>query len=270
MIDIHAHFGNLERYGENFVPITPEQLVDWCNRQGIDQAVVLALESPEAATDYTLSDDVLEAWRRFPERLIPFVAVDPRASQRVAKLKFFAEQGAKGFGEHKCGLAIDDARSVELYRLAGELGLPVLFHMDPEINWDEPGLPHLQKVLQELPDTILIGHGPGWWSQISATDERGGYPEGPITPGGAVDRLLSEYPNIYGDLSAGSGYNAITRDPEFAEGFFERHWRKLLLGTDYLRANQQSPIIEFLRNYGLSEEQYHAITDGNARGLIRL
>ena len=33
-----------------------------------------------------------------------------------------------------------------------------------------------------------------------------------------TDRLLSDYPNMYGDMSAGSGLNALLRDEEHARG----------------------------------------------------
>ena len=53
-----------------------------------------------------------------------------------------------------------------------------------------------------------------------------------MTPGGITDRLLSDYPNMYGDLSAGSGLNALRRDEEHARGFLDRHQDKLLYGSD--------------------------------------
>ncbi len=58
------------------------------------------------------------------------------------------------------------------------------------------------------------------------------YPKGPVKKGGLTDRFLSDYPNLYGDLSAGSGLNALTRDPDFARGFLERHRRRLIWGSD--------------------------------------
>ena len=58
------------------------------------------------------------------------------------------------------------------------------------------------------------------------------YPKTKVTPGGLTDRYLADYPNIFGDLSAGSGQNSLTRDEEHAAGFLERHQDKLCLGTD--------------------------------------
>ena len=47
-----------------------------------------------------------------------------------------------------------------------------------------------------------------------------------------TDRLLTDYPNMYGDLSAGSGLNALNRDENFSRDFLERHQDKLLYGSD--------------------------------------
>src|SRR5438270_9052192 len=58
------------------------------------------------------------------------------------------------------------------------------------------------------------------------------YPKGAVTPGALTDRDLSDYPNMYGDLSAGSGLNAMQRDEERAREFLHRHQDKLLYGSD--------------------------------------
>lgn len=44
--------------------------------------------------------------------------------------------------------------------------------------------------------------------------------------------LLTKYDNVYGDLSAGSGLNALTRDEAFTTSFLRRHQDKLLYGSD--------------------------------------
>jgi predicted TIM-barrel fold metal-dependent hydrolase len=123
-------------------------------------------------------------------------------------------------------------------------------HLDPHLNVDEPGLPKLEVLLKDLPDTNFVMHGPAWWSEISFENTpRGGYPTGKIVAQGRADALL-EYPNLYADLSAASALNALTRDPDFTGGFVERHKEKLIFGTDYLRPGQQTPIIERLRKIG--------------------
>ena len=123
-------------------------------------------------------------------------------------LKAYVDQGAKGFGEHKAGLPIDDRRMMALYEVCDDLDLPVLFHCDEQRGTDDPGLPGLERVLIAFPRVNFIGHGPGFWASISGdatAKDLGGYPKGHVAPGGALDRLFDAHKNLWGDLSAGSG-----------------------------------------------------------------
>src|SRR4029079_18811720 len=91
------------------------------------------------------------------------------------------------------------------------------------------------------PGCNFIGHGPGWWASISGdVTERdlGGYPKGKVAPGGAIDRLMEKYPNLYGDLSAGSGASASSRDLEFGREFLIRRQDRICFGTDFLSPPQ--------------------------------
>lgn len=275
MIDAHAHLGIIAAHSHllNEAGLTAEQMVDRMNRSGIDRAVLLPLDSPEASICGFTNRDCVAAYRRFAERFLPFCCVDPRRPDAAELLPRWKEAGCLGFGEHKTGLAIDDPRSTELYEACGELGWPVVIHVDhlihPRLNWDEPGLPRLRRLVAELPETEFVMHGPGWWSEISADVEEGvTYPEGPIEPGGAADRLLSEAPNVYADLSAFSGYNAMTRDPRFTEGFLDRHWRKLLFGTDYLRPGQECPVVGWVKQLEIESLKREAIEGGNLLGIL--
>ena len=58
------------------------------------------------------------------------------------------------------------------------------------------------------------------------------YPEGKVKPGGLSDKLLADFGNLYADMSANSGNNAINRDREFYAGFVKRHQNKLMFGCD--------------------------------------
>ena len=279
VIDIHTHCSRIYFPRDGGVrTLLPEQMVNRMDRLGIDRAVLLALECPDSYSEYYLSHTVLEDATRFPERLIPFVHLDPRsrnAGTSAAQMRDRFEQmqrlGARGCGEHKVGLPIDHPWSQEMYAICGELGWPILFHSDFTLNADENGQPGLERVVREHPNTRFIGHGPLWWAEISGDfDRRSGtaYPKGSVAPGGSVDRLLATYPNLYGDLSAGSGYGAMTRDPGFTEGFVERHWRRLLLGTDYLRPGQDLPIVPWVRTAAMDEAHRRAIMGGNAARLL--
>src|SRR2546425_8640896 len=88
-------------------------------------------------------------------------------------------------------------------------------------------------MLDKFPKVNFIGHAQTWWANIDRNcDQVTMYPKGKVTPGGITDRLLSDYPNMYGDLSAGSGLNSMLRDEDQAREFLKRHQDKLMFGSD--------------------------------------
>ncbi len=270
MIDFHVHIGNLYRHSyPNNIGLSVHQLIERMNREGIEKSVLLPLESPEGASGYFLTEHAIEARDMYPERLIAFMCIDPRHHNVTQIMDVYVKHyGCKGFGEHINELAFDDPRNKLIYAKCDEYALPLDFEINTNYCYDEVGLPRLESCLKEFKNVKWVGHGPGFWSAISADDPRGGYPPGPIKHGGALDRLLAEYDNLYADLSAGSGYNAITRDPEFAIGFVNRHWRKLIWGSDYMGHNQPIPQVKWLADIDITEEMKRAIAKGNAESLL--
>lgn len=275
-IDVHTHLGRTWNGDE---PMTPAALLRWMDAHEVAKAVVLPLVSPESSSYLNLTEVALDAAHAHPDRLVPFCCVDPRTSYRggraglVAMLREYVDQGAKGFGEHKVGLPIDEPRMMEVYAACGELGLPVLFHCDDIRGTDAPGLPGLDRVLAAFPAVNFIGHGPGFWASISgALDARGlgGYPRGPVAPGGALDRLFDAHPNLWGDLSAGSGSNALSRDPAFGRDFLVRRSDRLLFGTDYLKEGQVVPQFGVLAAMDLPADVRAKIERRNAARLLGL
>lgn len=272
MIDFHVHFGNMSREGYPDSPLmSVHQLIDHMNREGIDIGVLLPLESPEGSWGYLLTEEVVEARNMYPERLIAFLCVDARYPNVEQFIDYFVNyHGCLGFGEHVNGLAFDDQLNMVIYEKCDEYALPLVFEINKTTYcYDEVGLPRLERCLKRFPNVKWCGHGPGFWPAISGDDDgKPGYPSGPITPGGALDRLMEKYDNLYLDISAFSGYNALTRDPEFTQGFVERHWKRMLFGTDIVNVNDKLPIIEWLRTLDVSEEIRNAIADENARRIL--
>ncbi|MBX6315870.1 MAG: amidohydrolase [Isosphaeraceae bacterium] len=275
-IDIHTHLG---RTWNGDPPLTPEGLLRWMDEHNVARAVVLPLVSPESSSYLNLTEQALAAAKAHPDRLIPFCCIDPRTSYRGgraglrAMLQEYVDQGAKGFGEHKAGLPIDDRRMMALYEVCDDLKLPVLFHCDNLRGTDAPGLPGLARVLSAFPNVPFLGHGPGFWASISGrldAQALGGYPKGPIAPGGALDRLFDAHPNLWGDLSAGSGANALARDRAFAQAFLVRRADRLLFGTDYLKPGQDVPQFELLESFDLPLGVRAKIERGNAIRLLKL
>ena len=89
-------------------------------------------------------------------------------------------------------------------------------------------------------------------------------------PGGAIDRLMEQYPNIYGDLGAGSGANAIMRDPEFGREFIIRRADRLVFGTDVLKPGQDVEQVDLYLHdrLDLPEEVQQKIFWENAHELM--
>lgn len=275
-IDVHTHVGQT---WNTTAPLGAEELLRWMDANRIAQAVVLPLVSPEASSFPLTTDFVLAQTQPFRDRLIPFCSIDPRTSYTgeqkaaVEMLKKYQEAGARGFGEHKPGVPIDHPGNLALFAACGEVGLPILFHLDNQRNTDQPGLPGLAKVLSETPQATFIAHGPGWWASISgdATQkDLGGYPRSKPTPGGAIDALMDKFPNIYGDLSAGSGAGAISRDLEFGREFLLRRADRLLFGTDFLAPNQDVPQFELFARLDLPQDVRAKISRENARRVLKL
>ena len=124
----------------------------------------------------------------------------------------------------------------------------------------------------------FIGHAQTWWANVDRDhkDQAVLYPKGPITPGGLTERYLADYPNMFGDLSAGSGLNALTRDPSFTTGFFERHQDKLLYGSDCNdlvgegEKCQGAQTIAAVRKFAPTKKIERKLLYLNAKKLIRL
>jgi predicted TIM-barrel fold metal-dependent hydrolase len=165
------------------------------------------------------------------DRYVRFASADPVESRAIDVLRGNIQRGAIGIGEMKYHVAVDSPEMQRVYKLAEEMQVPVLLHFEYETY--NTGFERFDKVLKAYPKVNFIGHAQTWWGNVSADlDQLDLYPKGPVKPGGLTDKLLGDYANLYADLSAGSGLNAITRDPEFYRGFIARHSSKLLWGSD--------------------------------------
>lgn len=275
-VDVHTHLGQTWNSTE---VLSAEALLRWMDAGDIAQAVVLPLVSPESSSYPLTTDFVLAQTKPHRDRLIPFCAVDPRTSYNggvaglIEMLKRYIDAGAKGFGEHKPGVAIDDPRNLKLYEACQATGLPVLFHIDEQRNMDKPGLPRLARALAQFPECTFIGHGPGWWASISGDvtqNQLGGYPKGPVAPGGAIDALMDKHPRLYGDLSAGSGAAAIERDAAFGREFLIRRADRLMFGTDFLSPGQGVPQLELFSRLELPADVQAKVFRDNARRVLGL
>jgi len=285
-IDIHSHaYRKPSPFPNRFV--LPEELIPIYDEIGIDKGVLLPLAGPEVYLPQS-NDDIIEMAQKWPDRFIPFCNVDPRALTNSADaplgdlFRYYRDQGVKGIGELMPNLPFSDPLVQNLFGHAQDVGFPVIFDISDRIGGDyglqdDAGLPQLERCLQRFPKLNILGHGPAFWAeigQLETPNDRAGYPKYPIREEGVVPKLMRRYENMLGDLSAGSGYNAMARDPRYAVSFLNEFQDKLYFGTDICVPSQRSPmavlLMELKEAGKISEEAFEKIARGNAVKLLDL
>ena len=275
-LDIHIHLTtSCELPVQQDLPLVagPPELIEMFDAVGIDRAVMLPLLTPENSLLMQSNEEILAIAGQYPDRFIPFCNIDPRLHKNSPDtdlsfvINHYKEKGCKGIGELTSNLYFDDPRVWNLFRHAERCQMPVLFHIGPhEGNTygliDDLHLPRLERSLQAFPDLVFLCHSQPFWSEISGdvTEEtRNGYPKGPVTDGGRVLELLRRYPNAYGELSGGSGYNAVSRDPEFGYWFLNEFQDQICFGTDIWSTDHRDGLLTWVADF---------LTDGLAAGKI--
>ncbi len=274
-IDGHQSFAN------------PQQLIERYDKIGIEKAVLLPFANPEVYLPQS-SDEILEIARTWPDRFIPFCNIDPRAVSNSADapldyiLEYYRDQGCKGIGEVCANLSFLDPLVQNLFKHVQKVGLPLTFHIAAHAGGlygliDEPGLPRLELSLRLFPKLTFLAHSQTFWAEMGILEKPGdryGYPSYPIKEEGVVPKLFRQYENLYGDLSAGSGCNALKRDPEYAVKFLNEFQDRLLFGTDICAPDTETPLVDFLielRDTGrISQAVFQKIARLNAIKLLGL
>ena len=219
VIDTHLH---LRR--------DPESCFTHMQGCGVTNAVLLTRDADEEKAKGEME--------KHPGVFVRSVAADPSQPNAEEVFRKAIREGAVSIGELKYHLALDSPEMRRVYDIAAEMRVPVMMHIQnfPHFPGELPyntGYDQFDKVLRAYPKTNFIGHGDLFWAHISAdvpTDR--GYPTGPVKPGGLTDKWLSDFPNLYADMSANSGNNALSRDLDFSKGFVLRHQDKLIFGSD--------------------------------------
>jgi predicted TIM-barrel fold metal-dependent hydrolase len=200
----------------------------------------------------------------------------PDIKGATTEIERYLKRGAVVIAEQKFGVECDSPEMQKIYALAQEYRVPVLMHW--QFKMYNYGFERFSRMLEKYPRVNFVGHAQTWWAHIdrSHSDQSVLYPQGPVTPGGLTDRYLSDYPNMYGDLSAGSGLNALTRDEGFTRDFLTRHQDKLVYGSDCSDHEGAGPkcqgaqTIAVIRRLATTRSVERKLLFENARRLFRL
>jgi predicted TIM-barrel fold metal-dependent hydrolase len=224
VIDIHQH--------THYSGRSDEELIRHQADMGVTTTILLPAGSRYGlAAECGGNDTVVAIARQFPKRYFFFANELPDIPEARPVIEKYLKMGGIGIGEQKFPVDVDSPAIDLIAKIAEEYRVPVLMHF--EYKKYNLGIENLHKVVARYPKENFIGHAQTWWANIdkNCVQEKL-YPPGPVTPGGITDRLLSDYPNVWGDMSAGSGLNSMTRDEDHARDFLKRHQNRLLFGSD--------------------------------------
>lgn len=224
IIDIHQH--------THYSGRGDEDLVAHQRKMGVTKTILLPAGSKHGLeADAWGNDSVVALAGKYPKEFCFFANELPDIPETRAVIEKYLKAGAIGIGEQKFEVESDSKHIELIAAIAREYNVPVLLHF--QHGKYNTGFDRFHKTLEKFPKVNFIGHAQTWWGNIDRNhDQTVMYPKTKITPGGITDRLLSDYPNMYADLSAGSGLNAMLRDEDHAREFIKRHQDKLLYGSD--------------------------------------
>ncbi|OGV37660.1 MAG: hypothetical protein A2020_14915 [Lentisphaerae bacterium GWF2_45_14] len=294
IVDIHTHitYGKYPQFSklvdQNRKDFPVKALLKEMDSDGIDISVLLPLVNPENDGYFGVAGNIecLEAARKYPERLVSFCNIDPRCMLNTPKadlgklMRIYKDLGCRGIGEICANLPLESPLYDNLFRHAAEEDMPILFHFTGQAGGtygaiDAMHFPALQKLLKKYPHAKVIGHAMAFWNEIDGDmkeSDRETYPKNQIKKKGYLFTMMDKHPNIYGDISAGSCYNALSRTPEVGHSFLKRFNKKLFFGTDRFTPKTPSPILNFmkeaLKNKKLTKNEYDNIMYKNFKRIF--
>ena len=222
IIDIHQH--------THYAGRSDEDLIKHQRTMGIAKTVLLPAGSKYGLeVDAWGNDSCLALVKKYPKEYVFFANELPDIDETRVVIEKYLKLGALGIGEQKFFVEADSSAIELIATIARDYHVPVLLHF--QHGKYNKNFAQFHKTLTKFPNVNFIGHAQTFWGNIDLNHEQEVlYPKTKVTPGGWTDRWLSDYPNFYGDLSAGSGLNAMTRDEDRAREFLKRHQDKLLYG----------------------------------------
>jgi predicted TIM-barrel fold metal-dependent hydrolase len=243
IIDFHTHVDRAELFG--WID-PPEKLIPLLDEAEIDRAAVMTYVDLPGVNARAL-EYVVESVTAYPDRLIGFVRLNPNHRDACAEIlrRAVEEFDFRGVKLHPTTTLANpaDAPTVELMRLCGEYGIPVLFHCgdDPMTTPQSiaAGAAHAPET------TVVLGHMGGYFHVDEAI--------------AAAER----HPNLHLDTSA------MPYPWKIAEAVARLGPERVLYASDGPGCNPRLEV-QKVRMLGLPPEQEELILGRNAARLLRI
>lgn len=272
-----AQFGAQEPYWELLLAGEPslqgwasaERMVADMDRAGLDRVLIQGEYRQRHETSVIRNDQALELVNRWPDRIMAFAMIQPKAGRKaLEELERCRAGGLCGVGElnpYAQGYSLDDPDFLRVVEYAIHHNLPLALHVSEEVGPYYPGksttpLRHYYELARRYPDLkLILAH----WG--------GGLLFYEIMP-----RVRRELGQVWYDTAASPLLYPTARI--FTVALQAVDHRKILYGSDYPlrlypRRQQEpdfAPFIAEIDGLGLAEEIYNDIMGRNAARLLGL
>ncbi len=281
--DVHVHvaLNGGHKIGDEEL-INADDMVESMKDRGIDVSVLMTTSTDDS---FNSNNEAIRIIKKYPESFMYMACVDTDQTydgilEDVRKEK---SRGAIGIGELVVNKSIEDEDIRNLFKACQEEKMPILFHMAPGFGgsyygiYDKPLLPFLDKALGDFPDLIIIGHSQPFWFEMfnrdpqASEDLRNDYPKERGIEEGSLFELMRRHDNLYCDISANSGSNALINHDK-GISFINEFQDRILFGTDIYAKGQYFPIKDYLeellKDGKISQEIYDKIFSKNFEKLF--
>jgi len=238
-IDAHSHIGNFGGWAE--VSIDAEELVKLMDEYEIEKTIL-------CGTDIHDNDEVYEAFKKYPDRIIPLVFVNPYEKDVVKKIyQYIKEKEFVGIKLHPLMHSyVADADELDpVMQAAEDLGVPVFIHCGHppySLPWS------IGLLAERFPNVKVImihmGHG------------HGVYIDGSL-------KMAMRYPNIYLEMSG------MPMSTKIRQAYEQVGKDRIMFGID---APFHHPTVEIQKvlTSGLDEKGLEDVFYNNAAKLMNL
>ncbi|HJX69950.1 MAG TPA: amidohydrolase family protein [Dehalococcoidia bacterium] len=237
---------------------TADEVIASMNQAGVDTSVILNIGWASQEICARTNDYILEAVARYPDRLVGFCTIQPKAGEvAIREMERCARGGARGIGEMRPDVQGFDLGDKEMMRPFAEMAMR--YHLLFLTHASEPVGHQYSGKGSVTPDILyrFIGNFPELY--IICAHWGGGLPFYALMP-----EVASALANTFFDTAA----SPLLSQPQIFKQVVEIAGAdKVLFGSDYPLITP-SRIIAQIESIGLPQDVKAMIMGGNAQRLL--